>query len=112
MGWVVLMLIGTNLLGFFSLGLMRVSVKISLFVIVLFLIYIFLLFHFLNIGVVIAATMLIVSRIPDLIWENRHGQQISRKNMPKGPIYTLTTIIQWSSLLVLWWSLYSLQKAN
>lgn len=112
MGWVILMLIGTNLVGFFSLGLMRKNFSISFFLTVLCLIYLYLLLHFLNVGVVIAATMLMAARIPDLIWENRHGQRIDKKNMPKGPIYTLTTIMQWSALPLLWWALYSLQTAN
>ena len=106
------MLIGTNLVGFFSLGLIRKNIGISLFVTVIGLLYLFLLLYFLNIGVAIAAMLLMVARIPDLIWENRYGQKIDKKNRPKGFRYTLATILMWAALPVLWWSLYSLQTAH
>lgn len=111
-GWFILMLIGTNLVGFFSAGLIRKNIGLSFFVTALGLLYLVLLLKFLNIGVVIAATMLMVSRIPDLLWENRYGQKIDKRNKPKGLQYSLATLIMWAALPVLWWSLYSLQIAD
>src|SRR4030067_1874592 len=85
---------------------------LTFFFAILILLYIFLLFRLLNIGVAIAAIMLMASRIPDQLWEIEHGTKINKKDMPKGPVYILTTLMSWASLPILWWAFYSLQTTN
>src|SRR3989344_778696 len=48
------------------------------------------LYYFWNIGVVIAALIIMAARIPDLVWEIRHGRA-KIKEMPA--IYMLTLVI-------------------
>ena len=63
------------------------------------------LYYFWNIGVVIAALIIMAARIPDLVWEIRHGRA-KIKEMPA--IYMLTLVITLASLPVLWYALYQM----
>ena len=63
------------------------------------------LYHYWNSGVVIAAGMIMFSRLPDLLYEIRTGEKITLKEMPNAPIYILFNLISWAALPVLWFSL-------
>lgn len=63
------------------------------------------LYYFWNIGVVAAALIIMAARIPDLVWEIKHGRS-KIKEMP--PIYMLTLVITLASLPVLWYALYQM----
>lgn len=130
LSWFALMVIGTNLIGMFVRGLALVSdvenqlskvddtikkiageiydpkveKKVNFIALALIAVYLITLFYFWNIGVVVAAIMLMIARIPDLLWEIKHGRQ-GIKNMPKR--YMLTNLIMFAALPVLWYSLYS-----
>lgn len=129
LGWIALIVVGTNLIGMFVRGLVLVSSveaqlskedeifkkatgefynpklerKANFVSLVLIIIYLLALFYFWNMGVVLAATMVMVARIPDLLWEIKHGKQ-EIKNMPM--FYMLTLLITFAALPVLWYSLY------
>ena len=79
--------------------------KTNIVALVLIIVFLVALYYFWNIGVVIAALMIMVARIPDLLWEMRHGTA-KVKNMP--PIYMLTLLIMFAALPVLWYALYQL----
>lgn len=68
------------------------------------------LYHFFNIGVVVSALMLMISRIPDLVFEIKTGQKINLKTMPKRPIDIVCNIAGWLALPMLWCSLYYLKS--
>jgi hypothetical protein len=128
-GWVVLMFVGTNLLGLIVRGLVpnsgmdelehegdpfiqeqvakykRTNVGMTSFFAVLALIYFYLLFHFWNIGVVAVAATLMGARLPDLLFEIRTGQKVNKWHMPRGPLNVFTTLLDWVALPVLWWAL-------
>ena len=127
--WLALMVIGTNLIGMLVRGLVLVSDvenqlskaddafkktaeeiydpkverRINFIALALIIIYLITLFYFWNVGVVIAAIMLMVAHIPDLLWEIKHGKT-KFKDMP--PIYMLTLLIMFAALPVLWYALY------
>jgi len=131
LGWLTLMIVGTNLIGMLVRGLVLVSNvenqlskaddtfkkiagevydpkaerKVNFIALVLIIIYLIALFYFWNIGVVIVAIMLMAARIPDLLWEIKHGRQ-SIKNMPARYMFTL--LIMFATLPVLWYALYRL----
>jgi len=67
------------------------------------------LYHHWNIGVAVAAAMVMFSRLPDLLYEIRTGNKIKLGSMPKNPIDYFTTFILWAALPVLWYSLYCLK---
>lgn len=97
--WLILILIGTNLIGMLVRGLALTAEMKKIFakgssafrkvvaefykpseekrtnIIALVLIIIFLgvLYYFWNIGVVVAAVLIMAARIPDLLWEMKHG---------------------------------------
>jgi len=128
-GWVVLMFVGTNLLGFVVRGLVpspgmdrlepegqpliqrevakyrRANVRTTSLFAILALLYFYLLFRFWNVGVVAAAAMLMASRLPDLLFEIRTGQKIDKRNMPSGPLSLFATVLMWVALPLLWWAL-------
>jgi len=127
-GWFVLMLISTNLVGLVVRGLVpnkamddlekeaqpviqdaidtpRGSNKfLTLLFVVVTLIFLYTLYYFLNLGVVAATLMLMIARAPDLLWEINTGTRITKVNTPKGVVYTVGSILHWGALLVMWLS--------
>jgi hypothetical protein len=67
--------------------------------------YLFALFHFWNVWLAAAGVIVMVSRIPDLIWEIRTGNRVTRIRRPKGPVYLVASAFDWGSLLLIWYSL-------
>lgn len=98
-GWLALMFISTNLIGMLVRGLVLTSEvkkliakgndtfkkvvsefykpneewRVNIVAFVLITIYLGILFYFWNIGVVVVAVLLIIARVPDLLWEMKHG---------------------------------------
>lgn len=99
LGWLALMVVGANLIGMLVRGLVLTSEvkklttkgndafkkvvsefykpneewRVNVVALVLITIYLGVLFYFWNIGVVAVAVLLLVARIPDLLWEMKHG---------------------------------------
>lgn len=125
--WLALVLVGINLVGMLVRGLIsnpemdklaaeghefvkklarehqEAEKKVNYVALLLILIYLGALFYFWNIGVVVAAVMIMIARIPDLLWEMKYGRA-KIKDMP--PIYMLTLLIMLAALPVLWYALY------
>lgn len=126
-GYLVLMLIGTNLLGMIVRGILPTYKKdadgnlqlaiddkssggivLTVICCVIAILYFFSLYHYWNIFLVVAASMLMVSRIPDLLFEMRTGVKFSlrnRKNMPNRPIDFICNLLSWCALPLTWYSL-------
>ena len=131
-GWFVLMYLSTNLLGLFVRGLFtdpeidrlgqegsdfvkqevrknkRADIWMNITALALIVGFFYLLFHFLNIYALLAAVMLMAGRLPDLIWEIKHGKKINTSTMPKNLTYWLTSLLDWASLPMLWYGVYLL----
>jgi hypothetical protein len=67
--------------------------------------YLFGLFYVWNLLLAIAAAIPMASRIPDLIWEIRTGKKVTTRTGPKGPLAILTTIADWATIPLIWYSL-------
>lgn len=124
-GYFVLMFIGTNLIGVVVGGFVQPdqnggefsenipkskSISIAVIFCLLIIAYLFALYHYFNIGVVAAAVMLLVSRIPDSIYETKTGKKITMQTMSKGLLDIICNIIGWLALPMLWYSLYYLHN--
>ncbi len=134
--WFILMLISVNLLGLLVRGLfsnpeieklakegqefireeakksIRADKWINIFALILIIAYLYSLFHFWNIGVMAVAIVLIFSRLPDLLWEIRHGKKMNRfdaKSLPKNPLYYLSSYSFLVELPLLYYSIYLLK---
>ncbi len=119
-GYIILLLITTNLTGTVVRGFLSnrrlqepgISDATNTIVTFLFaiigLLFLIALFYFLNIWAPIAALMLMISRVPDLMWEVRTGRKVSTKETPKGTLNIVTLILTWVSPIVFWWSIYTL----
>lgn len=70
--------------------------------------YLYGLFRIWNIGVVAVALTIMAGRLPDLVWEIKHGQKTSPNLMKKNALYYVSTILPWLALPVLYYSLYYL----
>ena len=128
--WVVLMLVGTNLIGFIVRGIVWsppsvdaptdrvaelfrresrrmgfVNGAMTFLSILVTAAYLFALFHFWNVWLAVGGVIVMVSRIPDLIWEIRTGDRVTRTRRPKGPVYIVASAFDWGSLLLIWYSL-------
>jgi len=126
----VLMYLSVNLLGLFVRGLFsnpeldklkqeghefikheieksqRADRWINIVALILIFAYFYALFHFWNIGVVAAAVIIMVGRLPDLIWEIKHGKKTDPKLMEKNAMYYISAFFPWLALPVLYFSLY------
>lgn len=113
----ILMLISTNLIGLVVRGVYKnkneekegasgvlLTIIATLFMIgVLYLLYIYL-----GILFVLAAVLFMVGRIPDLLWEIKHGVKTTKENMRTKPIDYATGIMDWIPLPLLWYAIYTL----
>ena len=86
----------------------RADVGITIFFTIIGALFLYLLYRYSNIWAVVAALLLIFSRLPDLLWEIRNGRKVTVHDRPKGGLYLITDITILIALPVLWWSLYSL----
>ena len=112
-GWVVLMLIGTNLLGFAAFiifppsaqsptWLRRMGTILGYASVPLGIVYFYALLRYFGFGVLVAAAMMMVARLPDLLWEIHNRKRVTRQVGPKGVVAVLSTLLTWAALPVLW----------
>ena len=128
--YIVLMYLSVNLLGLFVRGLFsnpelgklkqeghefikheieksqRAEKWVNITALVLTIVYFYLLFHFWNIGVVAAAIILMIGRLPDLLWEIKYGKKTDPTLMKKNAMYYISAFLPWVALPVLYFSLY------
>lgn len=124
LGYFILMFIGTNLIDLVVRGLVpayqkdekgnlqlvegtnsRNGIVITIFSILGSGLYIFALYYYWNIGLAVSGLFLMISRMPDLLFELRNGEIITFKNMPKRPIDIVCTLFYWATLPLIWYSL-------
>ena len=124
-GWFILMFLTTNLLGLFTdseidkLGRegpdflkeevkkgKRADMVLNVIALVSIVGFFYLLFHFLNMYALLAALMLLAGRLPDLIWEIKHGKKIDVSTMTKNATFYLTSLLDWVSFPVFWYAVY------
>lgn len=129
--WFVIALICTNLLGLLVRGL-SINTKINeianrdevimnyyqeykyknkyinIFALALIIFFLISIYSLSNVGMLIAALMIMSARLPDLIWEIRHGRKIQKSDMPLSAIGLLSAILIWASLPVVWYAVYRL----
>ena len=122
--WITLMLVGTNLIGFVVRGLLWIpphidadapksvrhiladevrrysvaNIAITIFWTLLSLAYIGALYHFWNILLASAGILEMCSRLPDLLWEIRHGKRLTKGDAPSGAIYKFATTLSFICL--------------
>ena len=128
--WLIMELIGINLLGYVVRGLLwsptsmeekvaKIVFKdipnrepmtpifnfvITLVAFVFTVAYFFALYHFWNIGLVAAAGIIMLSRLPDLLWEIKNGVKVTKTTGPKlGTLFAMECLI---SIPLVWFSLY------
>lgn len=125
--FIILMLIGTNLLGMIVRTLLIIvsnkktesnvlnkinkENKISSIILLAFVItatigYFYILNHYFNYILSVAAGLLMISRFPDLITEIKTGKKISKTNMPNRQIDIIFNLITWLALPIVWYSFY------
>lgn len=79
----------------------------TLFSVLLGVLYLYLLLRFWNLGVLAVAAMLMLSRLPNLLWEIRTGQKVTMVHFrsgaaPKGAVAIVATVMMWAALPLLW----------
>jgi len=127
----ILMFLSTNLLGLFvrslfsnpeidrlqsetSSNILKDEIKkmqyaykgINITALILIITYLYLLFHFWNIGVMAVAVIIMIGRLPDLVWEIKHGKKIDIKSAPNNVLTFITTFLIWAALPVLYYFIY------
>ena len=81
------------------------SILTTLFFFFLGLIYFYLLYHYFNIWLVIAASTLTITTLPDILFELKTGEKVNMKTMPKRSIDIFFSIISWLILPLIWYAL-------
>ena len=84
----------------------RANKWINIIALILILVFFFLLFHFWNVGVVAAGVMIMVGRLPDLVWEIKHGRKTNLKLMKKNLLFYISAFLPWVAYPVLYYFLY------
>lgn len=67
--------------------------------------YLFALYHYWGIGLVVAGAILILTRVPDLLWEFQTGKKATSKNLPPGPVPVIAFILMFATVPLIWYSL-------
>ena len=80
--------------------------KMSVVALILISAFLFALYYFWNSGVVVAALIIMAARVPDLVWEIKHGIKLRMRDMNRPAFHVLSTVLSWASLPVLWYALY------
>lgn len=70
--------------------------------------FFYLLFRIWNIDVVAAAAIIMVGRLPDLLWDIKHGKKTDPKLMKHNVLYYISAFLPWLGLPILYYSLYYL----
>lgn len=128
--YLILMYLSINLLGFLVRGLFydpeinrlkqeghefikneikkseRADKIINVIALILIVTFFYFLFHFWNIGVVAVAVIIMIGRLPDLIWEIKHGVKINPKMMDKNVLYYMSAFLPWIGLPLLYYFIY------
>jgi hypothetical protein len=123
-GYFILMFLGTNLLGIVVRGfrptlrkdsdgnfvsIVDTSSNGSIIMTILFsiisIVYLYALYHYWNIGIMAAGLILLITRIPDLLFEMKTGEKINSTNMPKNTFNVMLNILSWLALPLIWFSL-------
>ncbi|WP_278035684.1 hypothetical protein [Flavobacterium nitratireducens] len=60
--------------------------------------------HFYNILLVIAAALIMISRLPDLLIEIKTGEKTTKKNMKQRPIDIIFNILFFVAIPIIWYS--------
>jgi hypothetical protein len=68
--------------------------------------YFYLLSHFWNIGITIVAGLIMIARLPDLLWEIKTGKKITIHSAPKSKLGLISSILLWGALPLLYYFLY------
>lgn len=68
--------------------------------------FFYLLFRIWNVGVVVAVLIIMTGRLPDLLWDIKHGKKTDPKLMKKNAIYYVSAFLPWLALPILYYSLY------
>lgn len=71
--------------------------------------YLYATFHFWNIGVTAVALVLMLVRLPDLLWEIKTGKKITlgvARSMPKKALFFIDIFLSWAALPALYYFLY------
>jgi len=79
---------------------------INIIALVLIIAFSYALFHFWNIGVLAVALIIMAGRLPDLLWEIKHGRKVDPDLMKKNALYYITSFLPWVGLPLLYFSLY------
>ena len=79
---------------------------INIIALVLIIAFSYALFHFWNIGVLAVALIIMAGRVPDLLWEIKHGRKVDPDLMKKNALYYITSFLPWVGLPLLYFSLY------
>ncbi len=89
----------------------RTDIFINIFALILNLLFLIILYRYWNIGVMAVAIVMMIMRIPDLIWEIRYGGRLSlndTRTMPKDLIYFITGYSWLLEFPLLYYSLHYL----
>jgi hypothetical protein len=124
-GYVTLLLIGVSLSGIIVDGVIQPdskyredegifskpkSIAVTVVFSVITIAYFYALYSFWNAGIGLSALMLMVSRVPNLIFESKTGHKGNLRTTPKKPVDIICSILGWLALPVLWYSLFFLQN--
>lgn len=88
----------------------RADKWLNIIALILIITYLYLLFYIWNIWAMVAAIIIMIGRLPDLLWEIKNGKKTDPKLMKKNALYYISALLPWLALPVLYYSLYYFQR--
>jgi hypothetical protein len=128
--WIAIVMVSINLLGYFIRGFFlprlpvdggsdRVTALLqgeakkfylahhvgTLIAFILTVAFLFALYHYWNVGLALSAGIIMLARMPDLLWEIRNGRKMTLDDKPTGLFYQLSFAVILLTLPLVWYSL-------
>jgi len=130
LAYVTLMIIGTNIIGLLVRGFYipkrmetdnefinemqdkaeSSNAILNFISVILLIVYLYALNHYWNIYLFLSGLILILSRIPDLLFEIGTGKKINMRDMPKKPLNYFCSFLDWAVIPLIWYSFYVLNN--
>lgn len=68
--------------------------------------FIYIVYQYTNYWVLTGVLLMMLSRVPDLVWEIKTGKKVTRNDGPTGGTYSLTDITMLIAFPVVWWGIF------
>ena len=78
--------------------------------VIVLIIYLYALNYYWNIYLLVSGLILIISKIPDLLFQIKAGKKINVRDLPKNPLNYFCVFLDWAVMPLIWYSFYVMKN--